>query len=168
MLRSAGRPVALVPCAKGGTTIGRWTPAVDRTTLYGSCVARVREAGGQLTGMLCYQGESDAEKPPADADRWTAAFRQMATSFRQDLGKPNLPIVIVQIADRPRTDPDRYPSWIIIQAQQAQPPLPCTAIVSSRGLARNPDDLHLTTGAQQKLGPKLAAAMARLIEQGCR
>lgn len=168
MLRSARRPVALVPCAKGGTSIGRWAPAVDRATLYGSCIARVREAGGHLTGMLWYQGESDAEKPLANADRWAADFKQMADSFRHDLGKQTLPIVIVQISDRPGIDPDRYPGWSTIQAQQARPPLPCTAIVSARGLARNPDDLHLTTGAQQKLGPKLAAAMARLIQRGCR
>lgn len=90
----------------------------------------------------------------------------MATSFRHGVGKPNLPIVIVQIADRPRTNPGRYPSWAIIQTQQVEPSLPCAASVSSGGLARNPDDLHLTTGGQQKLGPKLAAAMARLIERG--
>ena len=42
------RPVAVVPCAKGGTTIGRWAPGGGRDTLYGSCIARIREAGGHV------------------------------------------------------------------------------------------------------------------------
>ncbi|WP_240500140.1 sialate O-acetylesterase [Sphingomonas montana] len=168
MRRTATHPIALVPCAKGGTSIGRWKPAQDRATLYGSCVARVREAGGHLAGLLWYQGESDAEKSLGEALGWTAAFVEMAGAFRHDLGVAKLPIVIVQIADSPRTDPDGYPSWRRIQAQQVRSPLPCSAIVSTRGLARNPDDLHLTTGAQQRLGPKLAAAMAGLIRRGCR
>ena len=81
LLHKRQRPIALVPCAKGGTAIGRWKPASDRTTLYGSCVARVREAGGHLAGMLWYQGESDAEKPLIEAQGWTTAFQQMATGF---------------------------------------------------------------------------------------
>ncbi len=168
LLRKRQRPIALVTCAKGGTAIGRWKPASDRTTLYGSCVARVREAGGHLAGMLWYQGESDAEKPLIEAQGWTTAFQQMATAFRRDLAAPNLPIVFVQIADTPRANSGRYSSWHVVQDQQSRPPLPCTAIVSARGLPRNPDDLHLTTQAQRTLGPRLAAAMARLIAKGCR
>lgn len=168
MLRTATRPIALVPCAKGGTSIGPWKPAQDRATLYGSCVARVREADGHLAGMLWYQGESDAEKPLAEAHRWSASFVEMAGAFRRDVGAPKLPIVVVRISDKPRTDPARYPSWSAIQDQQARPPIPCTAIVSAEGLPRNPDDLHLTTQAQRTLGPELAAAMARLIAKGCR
>ncbi|WP_380787064.1 sialate O-acetylesterase [Sphingomonas sp. R86521] len=168
MLRTTRHSIALVPCAKGGSSIARWKPVPDRAALYGSCVARVREAGGHLAGMLWYQGETDAETPLVDAAGWTAAFQQMTSAFRNDLAAPKLPIVIVQIADRPRTDSDRYPSWTAIQDQQVRPPLPCTAMVSAKGLPRNPDDLHLTTHAQRTLGPRLAAAMARLIAEGCR
>jgi len=168
MLRTRGHSISLVPCAKGGSSIGRWKPASDRDSLYGSCVARVREAGGRPAGMLWYQGESDAGKPPAEAQSWTAAFERMAGAFRRDLSAPKLPIVLVQISDQPRTDPGRFPSWYVVQDQQSRPALPCTAIVSAKGLPRNPDDLHLTTQAQRTLGPRLAAAMARLIAKGCR
>lgn len=160
-------PVALLTCAKGGTSIDRWTPSDERTTLYGSCLARVREVGGRPKGMLWYQGESDAQESPADAGRWLAKFQEMARTLRGDLKVADLPIVIVQLADRPRPNATRYPAWDVIQAQQSRPPLACTATVSAKGLPRNPDDLHLTTAAQRKLGPKLAKAMARLIKQGC-
>lgn len=166
-LKLDSHPIALLTYAKGGTSIDQWTPAVQRNTPYGSCLARVREAGGRPKGMLWYQGESDAQKSSADAGRWLAKFDEMARTLRGDLNVADLPIVIVQLADRPRSNATRYPSWDLIQAQQSRPPLPCTAIVSAKGLPRNPDDLHLTTAAQRKLGPKLAKAMARLIKQGC-
>lgn len=160
-------PIALLTCAKGRTSIDQWTSSAERTTLYGSCLARVREVGGRPRGMLWYQGESDAQKSPADAVRWAAKFEEMARTFRADLNMADLPIVIVQLADHPRSNAARYPAWDVIQAQQSRPPLPCTATVSAKGLPRNPDDLHLTTAAQRKLGPKLAKATAKLIKQRC-
>ena len=38
--RMHGGPVLLVPCAKGGSSMGRWEPSDRRDTLYGACLAR--------------------------------------------------------------------------------------------------------------------------------
>lgn len=162
--------VALVPCAKGGSSIGRWKPDGARTTLYGSCLARAKEAGGRIAGILWYQGESDAQSATAAA-HWRERFEQLVRGFRADLGEPNLPVVYVQIADRPARDHDRarYPGWRTVQEQQAtaQARLRCSAMVSARGLELREDQLHLTTASQRILGPRLAAAMDRLVRQGC-
>lgn len=40
------RPILLVPCAKGGSSIGQWKPGGARDTLYGSCLARAQAVGG--------------------------------------------------------------------------------------------------------------------------
>lgn len=161
------RPVVLVPCAKGGVSIGQWAPGGGRDTLYGSCLARVREAGGHLAGLLWYQGESDAQKAPDSARHWRAAFTALAARFRRDLHSPRLPIVFVQIADPPELDAARYPSWRLIQDQQAHTSLACGRMVSAKGLARNPDALHLTTASQRILGTRMAEATRALTRDGC-
>jgi len=164
------RAIALVPCAKGGSSISQWAPGGGRDTLYGSCVARVREAGGHLAGILWYQGETDAEKPRDAAYGWQAAFTSLVRTFRQDLAAPHLPVAFVQIADAPGP-PDgsrKYPSWGVIQQQQARRLIGCSTMVSAAGLRAKEDQLHLTTGAQRVLGAKLAGAMDMLIRRGCR
>lgn len=167
MLVLGGRPVNLVPCAKGGTSIARWAPAAGRDTLYGSCLARAREAGGKIAGILWYQGETDGEKPPEEAARWGAAFTDLVAAFRRDLGEPALPLVFVQIANQPARPEDagHYPGWAAVQQAQAQISLPCTGMVSAAGLSRNPDQMHLDTAAQRSLGVSLAEAMASLQAQ---
>ncbi|GAA0673162.1 hypothetical protein FHT00_001595 [Sphingomonas insulae] len=165
LLRMRGHRVGLVPCAKGGSAIAAWVPGADRSTLYGSCAARVRDAKGRLAGLLWYQGESDTRG--ATSHTWRSGFAAIVAAFRNDWNAPRLPIVFVQIADRPRIGADRYPDWTVVQAEQARVSLPCVAMVSTRTLRRNPDDLHLTTDAQRILGLRLAKAMATLQRQGC-
>jgi len=167
--RSRPRPIVLVPCAKGGSAIGQWAPGGARETLYGSCVARAREAGGHLAGILWYQGETDAEHPRDTAVGWRDAFAGLMRAFRADLAAPHLPVVLVQIADAPGP-PDgstKYPSWGMIQQQQARRLIGCSTMVSATGLPLNEDQLHLTTAAQRVLGAKLAGAMDMLTRHGC-
>ncbi|MCU6454111.1 sialate O-acetylesterase [Sphingomonas sp. A2-49] len=165
MLRGRGRPVALVPCAKGGSAIAAWHADAAPDTLYGSCLRRTREARGRLAGLLWYQGESDAQAPTADL--WSDRFAALVAALRQDLAAPRLPVVFVRIADRPTINADRYPYWTMVQDRQASVALPCVAMVSAGGLTRNPDDLHLDTGAQRRLGARIAEAMIRLQRRGC-
>jgi len=127
-------------------------------------------AGGQVKGILWYQGETDAGRADS-AGAWRAAFEALVGRFRQDLGDQRLPIVIVQLADRPSpgvSAPKTYPSWAAIQAAQAGPPPACVAMVPARGLPMKPDELHLTTAAQRVVGTRLAEAMEGLRRSGCR
>ncbi|USU13631.1 sialate O-acetylesterase [Sphingomonadaceae bacterium OTU29THOMA1] len=167
MLRRHGRAILLVPCAKGGSSMAQWAPGGDRSTLYGSCIARAREAGGRIAGMLWYQGESDA-RDVATAARWSAAFADLVTAFRRDLRMPQLAVSAVSLSDRPVRDADRYPGWTDIQRQQTHLKIACTDGVSAAGLPHNADDLHLATRAQQRLGTMLAGSMTRLRREGCR
>jgi hypothetical protein len=165
-----GRPILLVPCAKGGSSIGQWKPGGGRDTLYGSCLARARQVGGKVRGILWYQGESDAGRADA-ADGWRASFGALIDQFRADLGGKRLPIVLVQLADPPSPEvmaPRTFPSWAAIQAAQAGPMPACVAMVSAQGLPLKSDTLHLTTAGQRVLGGKLAPAMDGLRKQGCR
>lgn len=163
-----GKSLALVPCAKGGSSIGRWKPGGGRDTLYGSCLARALEAG-RIDGVLWYQGETDAEKADA-GPAWRTAFEELVASLRRDLADERLPIVIVQLADAPaqKAGGRPYPSWAAIQSMQAGDVPVCVAMVSAKGLSKRDDDLHLDTAAQRILGSRLADAMRELQDRGCR
>ncbi|WP_347303488.1 sialate O-acetylesterase [Croceibacterium sp. TMG7-5b_MA50] len=163
------RPILLVPCAKGGSSMAEWRPADSRNTLYGSCLARVREANGRLAGVLWYQGETDADKPTAIAADWSRGFRELVARFRSDAANPTVPVVMVQLSDRPDAEANRtrFANWSLVQEQQGRVDLPCTSSVSARSLPRNADDLHLSTAGQRRLGDMLASAMDDLHRRGC-
>lgn len=169
MLRLDGRAILLVPCAKGASAIGQWAPGGGRDTLYGSCLRRARAVGaGHVAGILWYQGEADAVSSDR-AKAWPQAFHGLVASFRADLDNEHLPVVVVGLGDKARA-PDkgaRWPGWEQMQQMQATLALPCVATVSAQGLPQNPDELHLSTAAQRRLGEQLAVAMGKL-RQECR
>lgn len=161
-------PLALLPCAKGGSSIARWVPGSGRDTLYGSCLARTQELKQSIAGLLWYQGESDAEKASEPAEAWPRRFREIVTRYRVDVGQPDLPVVFVQLSDKPKKNGERFPSWHRMQQLQAGFSMHCVAMVKATGLTRNDDELHLATAGQRVLGRRLAKAMLRLKKEGCR
>ncbi|QJU60902.1 sialate O-acetylesterase [Sphingomonas sp. AP4-R1] len=167
--RQQRRPITLVPCAKGGSSISRWKPDESRSSLFGSCIARVKEAGGRLAGILWYQGESDAETPSAEAEQWPRRFSEMVAAFRDRLSAPRLPILFVRIGDRPDNKGDfaKFPSWTLIQSLQSNVHLRCVFMVDAGGLPRKEDRLHLTTGAQRILGERLEVVTIAARQQNC-
>lgn len=167
-MSGSGRDVALIPCAKGGSSMQQWKPDLSANTLYGSCLGRAKAAGSPVTGIFWYQGETDARNSH-DARRWSVRFKAIVKALRHDLRSPHLPVVLVELADAPsRADQEGpFVAWTDVQRAQRAVRLRCTKLVSARGLARNADDLHLTTDAQRRLGPALSQAMAALANQGC-
>jgi hypothetical protein len=157
--RHPGRPIGLVTCAKGGSAIGEWKPSTARSTLYGSCLARAREAApfGQIAGILWYQGETDA-RTDVLAQAWAERFSETIIQFRGDLGLPNLPLAVVGLGDQPRTGKyaGQFPAWSTVQDSQKRLRLSRQVYVSAAGLPRNPDELHLNTASQVRLGEMLA------------
>lgn len=157
------RRIVLVPCAKGGTSIAEWEPAPDRSTLFGSCIARARaaEAHGRLAGALWYQGESDARTVEL-AGQWTGHFGRMVDALRTRLDRSDLPMIVIGIGDRV-VPPDqvRAPGWNIVQQAQADLTGPNLFVLSAAGLPLKPDGLHLSTASQLTLGQRLADTAER-------
>ena len=70
ILADQGVPVAFVPTPKGGTRTSQWQPNNSASTLYGSMKRRINAVGGDVAGVLWFQGESDS------ANGTTAATHQ--------------------------------------------------------------------------------------------
>lgn len=100
VLRETGRPIGLIPCAHGGTSMDQWNSALKDQgdeSFYGAMMNRVKMIGdgGKIKGLLWYQGES--ETSPGLPDVFEKKFLNFIDAVRRDLGQPNLPIIYVQI-----------------------------------------------------------------------
>jgi len=161
MVAATGVPIGLVPCAHGGTSMTQWNPAhrdEGGNSLYGSMYRRFKEVGGKVTGVLWYQGESDAGA--AAVSLFHDRMVQLVAAIRKDFNNPDLPFYQVQIG--------RFvvafgnPAWKEIQSLQTR----CAAdienceIVASVDLELD-DPIHVSTGGLQRLGRRLATLALR-------
>lgn len=87
--------VGLVPCAIGGSNISEWEKG---KVLYSHMVKRVkaslRDGGGDVRGILWFQGESDTVSL-RDAESYQSRVRRFFLDVRADLQTPLLPIIQV-------------------------------------------------------------------------
>lgn len=82
LARRTGIPQGLIACAHGGTSMAQWDPARKADggrSLYGALVRRLRKNGGAATGLVWYQGESDAGAEAAAC--YTEKMRDHANSI---------------------------------------------------------------------------------------
>ncbi|CAA0826463.1 Probable carbohydrate esterase [Striga hermonthica] len=142
--------VGLVPCAVGGTAIREWARGAH---LYENMVKRAKAAaaGGEIKGLLWYQGESDTASQQ-DVDSYKDNLEALIHNVRADLDLPSLPFIQVAIASGDEKFLEK------IREIQKGIDLPDVVCVDAKGLALKEDNLHLTTEAQVELGRKLADA----------
>lgn len=159
-----GRKIALVPCALGGSSIDQWRPATGRDTLYGSCLARAKEAArhGRIRAFVWYQGESDTGSLAA-AEAWPAKFQALVRALRRDLGQPRLPVVYTQLATVGPELGGPPPGWNRLKQLQATLKIPLAVMVKSDDL-KVFDGIHLDTASQMKLGRRYALALHRMLK----
>lgn len=161
--------IGLIPCAKNSSVIGQWQRDLSDQTLYGSCLKRARAASpmGQISGILFFQGETDAldpvlypgpERNPSD---WSRLFTAFVSDFRQDLNEPDLPVVFAQLSSN--TAPQAYTNWDIVTKQQASIQLPMTAMITTDDLPRQ-DGLHFTVESYRIIGQRFAQAYSDLVQ----
>jgi hypothetical protein len=166
--------IALIPCAKGNTTIEEWRSSPSDATLYGSCLKRVDAASraGELAGVLFFQGEADALNPvryplqtvtPHEyADRFSTVIRDL----RRDLSAPKLPLVFAQIGTH--AAPGAFTNWETVRAQQQAVRIPCSTMITTADLPLS-DGVHFTTDSYRIIGRRFASAYLSLTrEETCR
>lgn len=161
MVRRTGIPVGLVPCAHGGTSMDQWSPALKEKggdSLYGATIRRFHAVGGRVTGVLWYQGESDAGPKPAPL--FPDKFKALIAAFRQDFGQPDLPFYYVQIGRY--VEKQNIADWLAVQdAQRAtEREVPRTGMISAVDVVLD-DGIHVSTFDQKRLGRRMAVLAGR-------
>jgi len=158
-----GYRIGLIPCAKNASSMKGWRPSESRRTLYGSCLARIRQAQkmGTVEGILMFQGEREA-KTGQDADNWDELFLDMVSNLRNDLDIPNLPVVFAQIGPTPK---QISPYWEIVKQRQAAVKAKNVSMITTDDLATF-DGLHFDVPSYTIIGERFAAAMWSLLKPG--
>ena len=152
--------IGLVPCAVGGTPLRRWVKGGD---LYERCVSRAKAAArdGHIKGVLWHQGESDTNKKE-NAETYETRLAQMFRDLRQDLGLPELPIVVGQLGEF--LTPEKYPYVERVRGAIGHVPAVVQGVgyADSKGLGHKGDTLHFSAEAERELGARFARSMREL------
>ncbi|MFD5224269.1 sialate O-acetylesterase [Microbacterium sp. NPDC058342] len=153
--RELGHPIGIVMAAYGGSPLRWWDPA-DNGTLTRNMLEMLRAAGVVPAGLLWYQGEADAVEQSASTYR--DRFERFVTHVRRELGRPDLPVVTVQLARcLSPADPVQDRSWDMMREAQRQAAhtIPGVSIVPAIDLPLY-DFIHLSAGANLVLGDRIA------------
>ncbi|MDI1448148.1 sialate O-acetylesterase [Polyangium sp. 6x1] len=163
------QPIGLIPCAKGASSLAEWRRQLGDHSLYGSCLKRARAAStaGTISGVLFFQGETDAMDPALtaadahpDPSNWAAAFATFVADLRRDLAAPDLPVVFAELGPRPE-DP-RFPAWERVKEQQRAVTIPGVARIRTDDLPLQ-DAVHFGREGQEGVGKRFAEAMDGLL-----
>ena len=161
MASALHKPIGLIPAAHGGTSLDQWSPklkGLGGRSLYGVMLRRIQMAGGNLRGILWYQGESDASTVDLGLS-YAQRFDEWIAAARADTGIPDLPVYVVQIG-RVIEPPDRqgiWPGWDLVREALRTLPerTPNTAVTSAVDLPLV-DLIHIDTSGLIRLGVRLA------------
>jgi hypothetical protein len=161
--------IGLIPCAKNSSSIGQWQKDLSDQTLYGSCLKRAHAAStmGRISGILFFQGETDAldpvlyPEPEPNPHNWSALFTAFVTDFRKDINEPDLPVIFAQIGSN--TSTEAFTNWEVVREQQASIQLPMTAMITTNDLPLL-DGLHFTAESYNLIGERFAQAYWNLVD----
>ena len=155
MADATGKDIGLIAAAHGGMSLEEWShkeKCTDR--LYGAMLDRIRRAGGNLKGILWYQGESDTG--PDTAPTYAERFAAWVDEVRRDTGIPDLPVLVVQIGRYAvRSWPDGM--WDLTRKALYELPdrVPHTACVTAVDLGLL-DAIHVNAVGARRVGERLA------------
>ena len=160
--------MGLIPCAKSGSKIEEWQPNLSRSSLYGSCLYRQKQAArqGRLRALVFWQGGGDG-KDEKRAESWGENFERMVTAWRTDIGDPKLPVILLVLKQADQTLRN-YPYRDVVRQQQLSLQVPYLTKIEtiwSRLLSRrhSPDDVGAASGRSGHCNGSPRALKASLI-----
>ena len=163
-LRAAlGYPIGLVQTALGNTRLSQWNITENPDApLYQNLLHRVGLVGGQVRGLLWYQGESDTN--PGLAETYEARFAAFVARLRADLNDPALPIILAQ-SNRYTgfQSPEEHRGWSRLrEAQRNARRLGNVAVVPTLDLPLS-DDCHTSSAGNLVLARRKAEAALAMV-----
>lgn len=164
MARQTKRPVGLVVNARGGPSINSWLKG-SKDGYYEEALSRVRIAmkqGGVLKAILWHQGEADCSNPEAYKQKLISLVKDL----REDLGMPNLPVIVGQISQWNWTKREAGTVPFNQMIKKVSSFIPYSDWVSSKGLGwyKDEKDPHFNTEAQLLLGKRYAKKVLKFYK----
>ena len=128
---------------------------------YVNAMTRMKEAlkHGRLRAILWHQGEADSadlDKARSYSERW----KIMMASMRQDLGTPNVPVIVGQLGEFFVRSP--YVRIVNEQLAMLAAKVPNVAFVPTHGLRHKGDEVHFDTPSLHELGRRYGHAYLML------
>jgi hypothetical protein len=164
MLGLNHRPIGLIPCAVGGTSINSWQPggydSATKTHPYDDALLRLQKAllTGTLKGIIWHQGEADS--PIEKRKDYLEKLSILIARWRSIVQNPNLPFVAGEIGNF---------NEVHIAFNKELNTLPTlvknTAVVSANALVDKGDHLHFDGPSANELGKRYAVKMMELQKQ---
>lgn len=162
MTLKVNHPVGLVVNARGGSSINSWLKGA-KDGYYEEALSRIRTAlkqGGSLKAILWHQGEADCATP----ETYKVKLTSLIANLREDLGMPNLPVIIGQISQWNWTKRVEGTAPFNKMVSEVASFIPYSDWVSSEGLDvyKDETDPHFGTKGQLMLGKRYAEKVLQL------
>ncbi|MEO1616568.1 MAG: sialate O-acetylesterase [Planctomycetota bacterium] len=160
--------LALIKGSQGGTSLrADWNPGVkddveSQGPQYRDFIKTIQVATEQLMkrgdsisirGLLWHQGESDRK---SSTPVYRRRLKQLIARLREDVGVPDLPVVVGEVFDNGQRDSVRAAIQAVAGAS------PSVGLVSSDGTTTSDPGTHFDTKSQLLLGQRYAEAMRKL------
>ncbi len=145
--------VGLIPCADGGTALCQWMPG---ELLFDHALMQCRLAmrTSELAGILWHQGEGDCREGRYLV--YEEKCRKMFTVLREELGLPDVPILVGGLGDFlvEFTKKEISVNYMKVNAalQNVAATLPRCGFVSAEGLTANPEIIHFNAVSLREFG----------------
>lgn len=162
------RKLALIKGSKGGTSLrSDWKPGVrgdkeSQGPRYRDFIETIQIATKQLRlrgdqfkirGLLWHQGESDSK---SSTEVYSRRLEELIVRIREDLGVPDLPVVVGEVFDNGKRDSVRA------AIQEVASKSSTVGLVSAEGTKTSDPGTHFDARSQLLLGERYAAAMSKL------
>ncbi len=159
--------LGLIKGAKGGTSLrvdwnpGRAGEPDSQGPCYRDFIETIELATSELTdkghsyvirGLLWHQGESDSR---SSEQRYRMRLTELINRIRQDVGNPDLPVVIGEVFDNGRRDTVRAAQRGVGSSMAN------VEVAPARGLTTWDEGTHLDAQSQWQLGQRFATALSK-------
>ena len=156
--RELNYPIGLIQTSLGGSSLDAWHKVNDGC-LYRNMIETVQKVGGDVKGILWYQGCTDADPSVANGpETYLKRFTEFVGFTRADLGLPELPFFTVQLNKFVLADSSAFDErWGKVREAQRQAALtiPGVYITSTLDLPMS-DAIHNNSAANVTLGERMA------------
>lgn len=159
-----GVPIGLIPTALGGSFLHQWyVDEVQDAPLFANMLEIIDAAGGNITGVVWYQGESDTTSDEL-ADSYLERFTAFCDRLRHRLGP--IPIITAQLnrhSFEPQAD-GAARRWSVVREAQRRAPhqIDRLAVVPTLDLPLS-DHIHTSATGNVILGQRFALAALGMV-----